>query len=166
MKRIFALVLCMMLVLSACGTTGGDTQLTTEEREALYLQAIEDARTDEANENMKVSTSADNVNAMTFEMLGFAKEDVDAYAISVSLMNIRAYGVVAVMPAEGKEDTVKEGLQSFIDSQKQSFQNYLADQYAIANSARLEELEDGTLVLVMCEGQDAVYESIAATINA
>lgn len=167
MKRLLPLVLCIMLALSACGGTGDQTpQLTTEERETLYKQAIEDARTDADNESNKVSTSADDVNAMTLDMLGFTKEDVDAFAISVSLINIRAYGIAVVMPAEGKAETVKTGLQTFIDNQKMSFQNYLVDQYTIANNARLEELEDGTIVLVMCADQDTVYDSIVATINA
>ena len=82
------------------------------------------------------------------------------------MMNVKAYGIAAVMPAEGKEEAVKEGLQGFIDRQKSSFETYLADQYAVAESARLETLEDGTVLMVMCEDQDTVFDGIRAAIEA
>lgn len=53
-----------------------------------------------------------------------------------------------------------------MDRQKQSFEQYLADQYDIANNARLETLEDGTILLVMCEGQDQVFTAIRSAIEA
>ena len=57
-------------------------------------------------------------------------------------------------------------LEGFIDRQKQSFEQYLADQYDIASNARLETLEDGTVLLVMCQDQDAVFDAIRDTILA
>ena len=71
----------------------------------------------------------------------------------------------AIYPAAGKSDAVLEGLNAFIDRQKQSFEQYLADQYEIASNARLETLEDGTILLVMCEDQDAVFDAIRDTIE-
>ena len=66
----------------------------------------------------------------------------------------------AILPAAGKEDLVLEGLNSFVENQKRSFEQYLADQYEIAKEAKVGTLEDGTVLLVMCENQDAVYDSI------
>lgn len=91
---------------------------------------------------------------------------MEAFAISVSLMNVRAYGIALIMPAEGKADTVKEALQGYIDLQKSNFEYYLEDQYEVAKSARLETLEDGTVVMVLCEGQDAVYDSMVESLSA
>ena len=54
----------------------------------------------------------------------------------------------------------------FRSRQKQSFEQYLADQYDIASNARLETLEDGTVLLVMCQDQDAVFDAIRDTILA
>ena len=88
----------------------------------------------------------------------------EALALSVSLINIKAYGIVLVKPAEGRENVVKTGLQSFIDNQKQSFDHYLSDQYAIAESARLETLKDGSLLMVMAPNVDMVFEAISATL--
>ena len=78
---------------------------------------------------------------------------------------VSAYGIAAIYPAAGKSDAVLEGLNAFIDRQKQSFEQYLADQYEIASNARLETLEDGTILLVMCEDQDAVFDAIRDTIE-
>ena len=91
---------------------------------------------------------------------------MDSFAISVSLMNVKAYGIAVIKPAQDSEDTVKEGLQGFIDQQQQNFQMYLPDQYEVAKNARLETLEDGTVVMVMCEDQDTVFDSIIDSLQA
>ena len=41
----------------------------------------------------------------------------------------------------------------------------MADLYEIASHAHLETLEDGTILLVMCEDQDAVFDAIRDTIE-
>ena len=80
-------------------------------------------------------------------------------------LKITSIVIGAIYPAAGKSDAVLEGLNAFIDRQKQSFEQYLADQYEIAGNARLETLEDGTILLVMCEDQDAVFDAIRDTIE-
>ena len=107
----------------------------------------------------------DDMADVIFELLGVTAADMSAFALSVSPMNIKAYGIAAIYPAAGKSDAVLEGLNAFIDRQKQSFEQYLADQYEIASNARLETLEDGTILLVMCEDQDAVFDAIRDTIE-
>ena len=171
MKRIFVIAVALMValaVLSACSNQNGtdQPQLTPEEQTQLYSGAITAARTDEDNQtNAIITTSDDDMAEFIFTMLGVTAEDMEAYAISVSPVNIRAYGVAAVKPAEGKEEAVQTGLQGFIDTQKQNFEYYLADQYEIASNARIETLEDGTVLLVMCENQDDVFDAIKAAIE-
>ena len=91
---------------------------------------------------------------------------MSAYALSVSPMNVKAYAVAAIYPAAGKEDAVQEGLDAFVENRKASFEQYLMDQYDIADSARLETLDDGTVLLVMCPDQDAVFDAIRTSIEA
>ena len=98
---------------------------------------------------------------MVLENMGLNTEDMAAFGISASLMNIKAYAIAAIMPAEGKEAAVMEALQGYIDRTKSSFEMYLADQYEVAENARLETLEDGTILLVMCQDQDTVFDAIA-----
>lgn len=171
MKRLFAVMLAVCVVvtsLSGCAAKSND--MSTEELEKLYSDAITGARDDELNEAYPVTLGGDDVSDevvadMLNQLLGFSAEDAYASAISVSLMNTQAYGIVAVKPAEGKEDTVKDGLQGFIDQQCANFEMYLADQYDIAKNARLETLDDGTVLMVMCPDQDSVFNSIAKSIE-
>ena len=172
--RMLALLLAavMCLSLAACGQKDeGKTPAakTPEELATAYTQAINGARDDELNEFFPVMTKGDDTDPtnaeMTFALLGFTPEDTEAYGVSMSLMNVSAYAIVAVKPAEGKEETVQKGLENYIEAQKGNFQFYLEDQYEIASSAKLEKLSDGTIVLVMCEGQDTVFDSIKNALN-
>ena len=151
MKKIFASVACAALliaVLTSCGQKAGSTR-TPEELTQLYSQAITESGGEMVVHNPVITqaNSEDDMNAMILESMG---EDMAAFAASGSMMSVKAYGIAAVMPAEGKEEAVKAGLQGFIDRQKSSFETYLADQYAVAENARLETLEYGTVVMVMC----------------
>lgn len=169
MKRILPLFLAVALLtasLSGCAGKGGSGEsLTTEKRTELYKTAIESARDTKANSDRPLSVTGEEVPEIIFEMLGITKDDLSAYAMYVSAMNIQAYAVTALYPAEGKSETVMTGLQDFIDRQKKSFENYLADQYEIARNAKIEKLDDGTILLVMCEGQDEIFSSIKSAIN-
>ena len=102
----------------------------------------------------------DGASALALESLGLAEEDVEAFGASVSLMNTQAYGIAAVRPVQGKTDAVRKALQGYVDRQQSSFELYLPDQYQVAQGARLETLEDGTVLLVMCQDADTVFEAI------
>lgn len=165
MKRFFSLILLPILLLTGC-SSAPESQLTAQERTELYRSAIQSARDQDANDAFPIITSAeDDTASFLLELMGLSAEDMSAFAISASAMNVKAYGIAAVYPAEGKDEAVKEALEGFVDRQKQSFEQYLADQYDIANNARLETLEDGTILLVMCEGQDAVFTAIRSAIE-
>lgn len=165
MKRFFSLILLPILLLTGC-SSAPESQLTAQERTELYRSAIQNARDQDANDAFPIITSADDDTAsFLLELMGLSAEDMSAFAISASAMNVKAYGIAAVYPAEGKDEAVKEALRGFVDRQKQNFGQYLADQYDIANNARLETLEDGTILLVMCEGQDEVFTAIRSAIE-
>lgn len=165
------LVLTLIVtVISGCASPSRTDGLTPEELERLYAEAIVGARDDDYNDAFPVMLGSDEsgdevVAEMLQELLGFKSDDAEAYAMSISLMNVKAYGIVVVKPADGRDQAVKDGLQGFIDRQCQSFANYLADQYEIAKNARLETLKDGTIVMVMSPDQDEVYDSIVKSIQ-
>lgn len=169
MKKMIALLaaaLTLTAVLTACGQK--QESRTPEELTQVYADALTENGGEMVEYNPVISKvdSEDPVSAMILESMGLKEEDMTAFGVSGSMMNVKAYGIAAVMPAEGKEEAVKEGLQGFIDRQKSSFETYLADQYVVAESARLETLEDGTVLMVMCEDQDTVFDGIRAAIEA
>ena len=194
MKKYIAAFLCIAMCLalmSACGTetkpeestepiTSGQPSEAPEdsaepeepedssepETSSPLADAITSARGDEENEAYPVQSDKDAIESMYYDVLGFTADDVTELAMSVSLINVKAYGIVIAKPAEGCADTVKAGLQAFIDTQCNNFETYLADQYEIAKNAKLETLEDGTIVMVMCENADTVYESIVSALSA
>lgn len=166
MKRLIAAVLLLALPLTGCAGKKEEQTLTPEARTLLYENSISTARDAETNQYQPILTSAEDDDAeLIFSLLGVSAEDMTAFALSVSPMNVKAYAVAAVYPAAGKEDTVLEGLRAFQDNQKQSFEHYLPDQYEIANNARLETLEDGTILLVMSEDQDPIFDAIRDAIE-
>lgn len=170
MKRMISLSLALMMALSlltACG--GGNAQpsesqapeKTPEELTTLYADAITANGGEMVEYNPVISASReDDGSAMLLETLGLKTEDMTAFGVSASMMNVKAYGIALVRPAQGKEDAVKEALQGFIDTQKSNFETYLADQYEVAKAARLETLSDGTILMVMAEDQDAIFDAI------
>lgn len=169
MKKIaalFASVLLLTAALSGCAAKGGETR-TPEELTQVYSQAITENGGEmvEYNPVITQDNREEDMNAMILESMGLKAEDMAAFGISASLMNVKAYGIAAVMPAQDKEEAVKEGLQGYIDQQKTNFELYLADQYAVAESARLETLEDGTVLMVMCEDADTVFDAIRSAIE-
>ena len=168
MKKIFACTLALALsvaLLAACGSKQGGSDKTPEELSQLYSDAITN-NGGEMVEYNPVITQGEEQSEIILEALGLTAEDAKAYGISMSMMNVKAYGIAAVMPAQDKEQAVKEGLQAYIDRQQQNFEMYLQDQYEVAKNARLETLEDGTILMVMCEDQDTVFDAISAAIQA
>ncbi len=183
MKRMMSILLAVVLAFSlvACG---GSTGSAAPAEPKDYKQIIVDARTAEQNEAFTVvaydgetysavGAGGDDMSAedlagfggMLLEILGLTAEDVDSFALSVSMMNVHSYGVAIMKPAEGKTEAVTAGLQNFIDLQISSQEFYLRDQYEIAKAAKLQTMPSGEVVMVMCENADDVFASIEAALK-
>lgn len=129
-------------------------------------EAVVASRDEEANMYIPLIVSEeDPLSQFIMPMLGFTAEDTQGFALGVSAMNVQAYAVVAVVPAEGKEETILQGLEGFKALKIQDFTNYLADQLEIAETSHIETLDDGTIVLVMCENQDEVLEKLKGQLS-
>lgn len=166
MKKTFAAALALsMLALAGCSNQPStpSTAKTPEELTTLYADAIT-AHGGEMVEYNPVVSEFNEESAMFTEMMGLEADEVSAFGVSTSMMMVHAYGIAAVMPAEGEHDDVVEDLQSFIDLKRSQFELYLPDQYEIALNARLDTLEDGTVLMVMTADQDTVFENISKTI--
>ena len=167
MKSMRSLTLAVLLAgLTGCAGTQAQPSLDPEARTALYEAAIQGARDQEQNDAFALITAPDDPLAgVILPLVGVEQGDMTAYAISASPMITQAYAVAAALPASGREEAVRAGFEGFIDQQKRNFEQYLPDQYAIAQAARLETLSDGTVLLVMCENQDEVLEAVRTAIE-
>ena len=173
MRRVVSFVLsaALLALLGGCASQQPNEDvkppLTAQERTALYQTAIESAASPGANSFVELVTSPEAQEAeLLFTMLDLEAEDMDAFCLAISPVNVQAYGIAAVFPAGGKEDDVLDALNGFIDTQKENFQQYLEEEYKVASDARLETLEDGTILLVMCQDQDTVFDAIRDAIEA
>ena len=150
----------LLSLLSGC--SGGGADRTPEEWTELYQQAIPAHGGEMVEYNPVISTfdPEDGRASLALESLGLKKEDVEAMGVSASVMNTQAYAIAAVLPVQGRESAVQEALQGYIERQQSSFEFYLPDQYQVAQDARLDTLEDGTVLLVMCSDADQVFQNI------
>ena len=173
MKRLIAAGLALLMLtglLAACGQKNDAPEqngsLTPEERTQLYADAINNCGAGAVEYNPPVTSPDGADTELIFQTLGVTAEDMSSYAISMSLMNVQAYTIALIMPAEDKADTVLEAVKSYVERQQQNFELYLADQYEIAKAAKVETLDDGTIVLVMAENTDDVYSAVTDALSA
>lgn len=152
---------------SSSDSSSNSSQSAEKDWAKLYSSAITNNGGEMVTYNPVFTKVQDgDLSGMIVETMGLNTGDMAAFGISASAMNVKAYGIAAVKPAAGKEAAVKQALQSYIDKTKSNFEQYLADQYEVASSARLETLSDGTILMVMCEDQDTVFNAISAAILA
>lgn len=160
MKKSASIVLALffLLLLAGCagpGSAGGS--------DADYAALIRDNRSAEENQILPIITSPDDADFdAVFGLYGFEADDMERYAVSISMINVKAYGVAIILPAEGRADAVVTQLESFIELQKKSQENYLPDQYEIAKGALLETVASGEVVLVMSEDAASLMAALKA----
>lgn len=113
----------------------------------------------------QIYTAADADAPLALEYVGLSGEMTSQFAISFSMMNTKAFGLAAVMPANGQQQAVVAGLNSYVARIQQMFDRYLPDQYEISKAAKVTTLSDGTVLLVMCEGQDDILANIKSALG-
>ena len=154
MKRIIASLLAGLCLLALVGCSAGSKADSASPKD--YSQIIHDARTDEDNEYDMIFTKGedgkftaidgysaeyeadqlnDELKDIVFPLLGLEDGSYESFAASVSSMMVRSYAVAIVKPAEGKTDAVKAALEAYVQSEQQSMEHYLEDQYLVAKAA-------------------------------
>ena len=99
------------------------------------------------------------------DTMGIDPATLDAYAFSMSMMNVRAYAIGVFKPAEGQAEAVQAAVESYVSLQRKSFENYLADQYEVAKGALIKTLPGGEIVLVMSEGAADIMANLEKTLK-
>lgn len=168
MKKQWIHLICMLLAVCMLAACGAPASSSAQEKD--YVQAIINARSSEENENDAIYTwktggkvslglnpydvsdeDAASTVPMMLSTLGLEEDMLSEYAMSMSLMNVRAYAVGIFVPAEGRAEDVQAALESYVAAQRSAFEQYLQDQYTIAQNAVIETLPGGEVMLVMSE---------------
>ena len=186
MKRIIASLLAGLCLLALVGCSSG-SKADSSAAPKDYSQIIHDARTDEENEYDMIFTKGeagkftaidgysaeyeadqldDEIKNMMFPMLNLEDDMYENFAASVSSMMVRSYAVAIVKPAEGKTDDVKAALEAYVQSEQQSMEHYLEDQYQIAKAATVTVAPTGEVILVCAEEHDTILASIEKALAA
>lgn len=167
-KKQLISVVCVLLAVCMFAACSAGPSSTAQPKD--YVQAIVDARSSEENENDAIYTwktggavslglnpydvseeDAASMAPMMLSTLGLEEDMLSEYALSMSLMNVRAYAVGIFVPAEGKTEDVQAAVESYVAAQRRAFEQYLQDQYEIAQNAIVETLPGGEVMLVMSE---------------
>lgn len=163
MKRLISVVIAAALLLCALTACSSDktSELTSKE-----LAVIINENGNEMTEyNPAVALDSGDENLETLmQWQEWDKANFEEGAFSFSLMNVQAYTIAIVKPAEGQKDTVLKYFSDYRQQTEASFDKYLADQYDIAKSAVTEEI-NGYIVFVMAENADSIAASIKAKLN-
>lgn len=184
-KRLLAALLAALtlLALAGCGSSG-----KTDAAPKDYTQILHDARPDEDNEYYMIFSPGkegkftaqygysesyedadqldEEIRNMLLPLLNLEEGDYTDFAASVSGMMVQSYALAIVKPAEGKQQAVSEALDAYVQSQMQSMEHYLEDQYQIAASSHISTAPTGEVILVCCENPEAVMNAIKTALAA
>jgi hypothetical protein len=165
MKKWSVLVSFILLaaLLAGCGGTAPETGGYGSS--AVYADVIEAARPAELNEAgfytiVTENSDADLLSRLFYETSPFSQADMLRYAISTPGIITLAYGVAIILPTPENEQAVLDAVNAFVEQNKKAQENYLQDQYEIADSAIVAVAESGEVLLVMCQNAEAVMAAI------
>ena len=185
MKRIIAALLAGLCLFALVGCSAGSKADSDAPKD--YSQIIHDARTDEDNEYDMIFTKGedgkftaidgysaeyeadqlnDELKDIVFPLLGLEDGSYESFAASVSSMMVRSYAIAIVKPAEGKTDAVKAALEAYVQSEQQSMEHYLEDQYQVAKAATVTVAPTGEVILVCAEDHDTILSNIEKALAA
>ena len=154
MKRLLSAIIAaalMLTMLAAC-SSNSNANLTSDNLAKII---------NENGNEMTGSNPAIALDSNLFEWNEWDKANFEAGAFSFSLMNVQAYTIAIVKPADGKKDAVLKYFSDYQALQESNFNMYLEDQYEIAKSAVTEEV-NGYIVFVMAENADSIAANIKA----
>ena len=173
-KRLLAALLAVAALFALAGCSKSDKADAAPKD---YTKILHDARPDEDNEYYMIfshgySDSYDaaqldeEIRNMLLPLLNLEEDMYTDFAASVSGMMVQSYGIAIVKPAEGKQQAVSEALDAYVQSQMQSMEHYLEDQYQIAASSHISTAPTGEVILVCCENPEAVMNAIKTALAA
>ena len=163
MKRFISVLLAAALLLCSLTACSSKDEAKLTSKELADVITANGGEMTEQNPAVALDSDDENLSNL-FTWYEWDKAKFETGAFSFSLMNVQAYTIAVVKPAEGQKDAV---LKYFADYQKQmetNFDKYLIDQYDIAKAAITEEV-NGYIVFVMAENADDIAANIKAKLK-
>lgn len=157
MKKLLSIILALTLclsVLTACGSNKAKDYTNDE-----LIAAINAGGCESTEYNLPVAFDSEDAE-IYYNFFDFTKDNYKAGAFSMSLMNVQAYAIAVIQPVEGKGEEVVSEFNTYVEGIQKSFEQYLVDQYEISKNAIVKQLDNGVVVMVMCEDSQTVYENI------
>ncbi len=160
MKKLLSAVIAaamLLSVLSACSSNAG-SDISNED----LAKIINENGNEMTEYNPAAALDSGDENLSTLlQWQEWDKANFEKGAFSFSLMNVQAYTIAIVKPAEGKKDAVLKYFADYQQQMENNFEMYLVDQYDIAKAAVTQEV-NGYIVFVMAEGADSIAANIKA----
>lgn len=160
MKKLLSAVIAaamLLSVLSACSSNAG-SDFSNED----LAKIINENGNEMTEYNPAAALDSGDENLSTLlQWQEWDKANFEKGAFSFSLMNVQAYTIAIVKPAEGKKDAVLKYFADYQQQMENNFEMYLVDQYDIAKAAVTQEV-NGYIVFVMAEGADSIAANIKA----
>ena len=156
LSAIIAAVL-MLTMLAACSSDNG-SKLTSQDLAGIINENGSELTA--YNPAVALDSGDENLSSL-FEWNEWDKANFEKGAFSFSLMNVQAYTIAIVKPADGQKDTVLKYFSDYQALTESNFDMYLEDQHEIAKAAVTEEV-NGYIVFVMAENADSIAANIKA----
>ena len=161
MKKTLSIALALVLTLGLFTACSKKAKVYTNDQ---LIAAINASGNEMVEYNVPVAFDSEDAKTM-YDFLEFNKDNYTAGAFSISLVNIKAYGIAVVQPAEGKAEDVIAEFNGYVENTQKSFEQYLQDQYEVSKNAIVKQLDNGLVVMVMCEDAQSAFDSIVKELD-
>ncbi len=161
LQKIISAVLALTLTASLAGC-GAAAQPSTRD----YAEVLTECRSAADGPDINLVTTPEEDTFGMMELYGLEPSQMERYALCISPVNLEAYALMIVLPTEEGRADVEKAMAGFIQKQSDAFRDYLPDQYAIAEEAKLVTTAGGELVLVMCPDSSGMLDRIETALKA
>lgn len=160
MKKMICTMLALVLALSLVGC-GSAAQPSARD----YGEVLAECRGTDENADIPIVTSTEEDTFGLMQLYDLDPAKMERYALCVSPVNLNAYALMIVLPTQEGRADIEKAMAGFIQKQSDAFRDYLPDQYAIAEDAKLVTTDGGELILVMCPDSSAMLEKIQTALK-
>lgn len=161
MKKGFCTILALAVALSLVGC-GSAAQPSSRDYGEVLLQC----QADSSNTPIPIVTSPEQDEFGLMELYDLDPSKMQRYALCISPINLNAYALMIVLPTQDGRADIEKAMAGYIEKQTQAFKDYLPDQYAIAQDAKLITTQGGELILVMCQNAFDMLHTIETALKA